>query len=479
MPCPYLSAARGSPRARPLARSRAAAQGLLALLAACGGDSGKSAVRLAAPPGLEPALAELVEAQLAKIRDRPRDGGEVAHLALIYEANRQWAPAREAFDAAIALAPDEPLLAVHGALARTNLGDPEGARALLQARADRFSSCAPLQYSLGELALDAGDLATAGRAFERTTAAVPQQPEGYFGCGLVELRQGHADRARELFSKALALDSSFLQAWYPLGLALAALGREGEAEAAMERGREVRRRRMRDALNAQLGELAVTRDEVLERASAWIESGRADQAVAKLEALAKRMPDDALVHFNLGVAHWSARKPAEALAELERARSLDGSLAGLDANLALALLALRRPVEAQIAIQRAFPREERVARTQRILAGVSEALGDPATALRARQRAVELDPSDPAARSELGRTYAQAEQWRLAEEQFRAQAELAPQDWHAHSDLARVLYAQQRREEASVALGSARRAAGADPAAAQELAQIAKALEIP
>jgi len=454
------------------------AAGLLMLLApACGpGDPAQTDARWTRPADLEPQLAALVDAQLQRIHERGQDGASVGRLGLIYEANRQWEAALQAYDAARALAPEEPLWSLHAALARANLGDAAGALELLRGVGPRFVHCAPLQYGLGELLLDSGELDAALAAFERTIAAAPSQPEGYAGKALVELRRGQAQQAHELLCRALELDPGFRQAWYPLGLALRALGRESEALPALERGREPRRRRMRDELNAQLAELAVTRDEVLERASAMLATGQAKQALVKLEVLARARGEDALVQFNLGTALLQCGRGPEAWAALERARALDPGLAGLDANLALAAVALGRSQAAREAIARALAREAGVSRTHVIDGIVRESAGDLEGALGARRKAVELDPRNGAARAELGRSLAMQGRWSEAEEQFRSQLELLPEDWRAHANLARVLAEQTRLPEARSALLSARKAAGADAAAAAELDPLAKVL---
>ena len=457
---------------------RVAAPSLLVLLAlGCGrSDSPRTAVRWARPADLEPQLAALIDAQLERVRDHADESAVVGRLGLIYEANRQWAAAQQAYDVARALAPEEPLWSLHAALARANLGDAAAALELLRSVAPRFPRCAPLQYALGELLLDSGELDAAGEAFERTLAAAPTQPEGYAGKALVELRRGHAQQAHELLSRALDLDPSFRQAWYPMGLALRALGREEQAQAALERGREQRRRRMRDELNAQLAELAVTRDEVLERANAMLAAGQATQALSKLEALARLRPQDALVQLNLGTALLKCGQPSEAWAAFERARALDPSLAGLDANLALAALALGRQLDALAAIRRALEREGRVAGTHVVHGIVCEAVGDMETALAAQRKAVELDPRNSAARGELGRALAMNRRWSEAEEQFRMQLALVPEDWRVHANLARVQAEQGRAAEARSALESARKLAGTDAAANAEIDRIAKVL---
>lgn len=449
--------------------------GLLAVTLACApAEPGAPDRTWTRPANLEPALAELVDAQLAAIQREPRSAAHIGRLGVIYEANRQWPEAREAFDAAFAMGPGEPLWLVHAALARTNLGDAQGALSILRAHAGKFADCAPLQNALGDLLLEEGDLDGALKAFDLTLRAEPKLPEGHAGRALVELRRGAPDAARLSLERALALDPNFRQAWYPLGLALRALEREAEALAALERGREVRKRRMRDRLNSELASLAVTRDEVIERASVLVGSGRATEAVAKLAPLAKAHPDDGLVQFNLGVALLSAGQLPGALAAFERARSIDANLSGLDSNLALALLSLGRSAEASSAIDRALARDGANPRAHRLRGAVREALGDNSGALESRKRAVELDSRDATSRAEYGRSLAMATQWAQAEEQFRAQIALASGDWRGHANLGRVLYFQGSKLDAIAEVKLAQQAAGADAAVQEELRQLAE-----
>lgn len=452
----------------------------LACVWAAGGlhACGRPSVRAPAPPpeNLEPAVAELVEAHFGVVRREGPNSANVGRLAMVYEANRLWLPARDAYDLARELEPTNPDWIVHAAHARSELADFDGELALLAEAAPAHATHAPLQFALGEALLDVGDLVPAAQAFERVIQAAPTAPEGYFGKGLVEARRGDPARACPLFERAVALDPTYRRAWYSLGVAQLALGRAEEADISMRRGADAPNRRMHDRINAQLATLAASRDEVLQRAGELVAAGRGGEALQRLERLRRERPEDPLIRFNVATTLTALGRHAEALNEFQAARDADPTLPGIDANLATMLLAAGRAAEALAVAQRAVEREPRVAQSHLVLALALEASGRAPQALEARRRAVDLAPTNSVAQGEFARSLAAGGDLSGAESAFRRQIELAPEDWRAHANLARVLALQGRPDDARRALSAAKRVAGADPAAGGELVALEQGL---
>jgi len=85
----------------------------------------------------------------------------------------------------------------------------------------------------------------------------------------------------------------------------------------------------------------------------------------------------------------------------------------------------------------------------RRLGALSDKLGDEAAALIAYQRIVEIDPSDAAAHTGLGRLAMKRSQHDIAIREFTATLALGPTDRAAaHCDLGESLLAKGRRTEA-------------------------------
>ena len=107
---------------------------------------------------LRPEVQQLVRTNLARAEAAPRDAQAHGRLGMIYEANLLWDAARTSYATAAQLDPDTPAWRLHEAIATREAGDPEAARALLQAVAAEQPDLAAAQQRLGDALLEAGDL---------------------------------------------------------------------------------------------------------------------------------------------------------------------------------------------------------------------------------------------------------------------------------------------------------------------------------
>ncbi len=122
---------------------------------------------------LDPAVAELVERQVAEVEARPRDAAAHGELGLVYEANVLWDEARSAFENAVLLDPAAVWWRFHLALAKREAGDPEGALSVLRSLAAERKSFPALEQRFGEALFEAGDLEAAEAAFRRLIETEP------------------------------------------------------------------------------------------------------------------------------------------------------------------------------------------------------------------------------------------------------------------------------------------------------------------
>jgi Flp pilus assembly protein TadD len=176
---------------------------------------------------------------------------------------------------------------------------------------------------------------------------------------------GDCRAALDLFSGAIALAPDTAQAWAGAGLALQALGRPGEARAALWRARFLDPA-LAPARNG-LGTLLLAQGLVVEAKAEFVaataaapgwwvpwvnlglaaqRAGRAEQGVAPLEHAATLAPAEAEVWHSLGTALQLLHRDAEAEAMHRRALAIDPRHMLASANLGRALRAQGRIAEA-------------------------------------------------------------------------------------------------------------------------------------
>jgi tetratricopeptide (TPR) repeat protein len=274
-----------------MATMRAGALSGAVLLAACA--PAEPALHL--PADLErfdPALRSLMEERAQALHREPRDARAHAELGMVYEANRLWGLAAEAFARAHALAPSEPLWIHHAALALHHAGDSELALIRLRAASPIIADSAPAEHLLGVLELQDGSFEAALEAFDRTCALAPEACEGWVGRGEALLALGRAEEAALAFERGLSFAPEYDSAHYLLGLAYRELGRVEEARRQLARGRGGALRYMADELADELEGLRVGRLERMAEVRRLLAAGEARLAMGELKAHLASDPDD-------------------------------------------------------------------------------------------------------------------------------------------------------------------------------------------
>ena len=139
-----------------------------------------------------------------------------AHLTLGNALFRQgrFPEAAEAFEASLALRPDEDIALSNLGLAHRRLGDVETARSDFEALLALDPMSTTAYFNLGEMALEADDPRTAERHFENAIEINDQQPGPHFGLGVAAYQQGFIDRAIAQFDRVESLASLYLELRY-------------------------------------------------------------------------------------------------------------------------------------------------------------------------------------------------------------------------------------------------------------------------
>jgi tetratricopeptide (TPR) repeat protein len=171
----------------------------------------------------------------------------------------------------------------------------------------------------------------------------------------------------------------------------------------------------------------------LDAVQAQIDAGDFASAKATLEAALSTNPDDAEVHFLLGLTYFNLQEYAQAKEFFNRAKELDSGRAGA-VHHNLGVLAYQ--------------------------------LGEMETALQEFQSALDIDPNDPDTHYQLGATYLvmafpmgalepNAEQLAQAQTEFESALDLAPDKPEALVGLANVYMFQNKLSDAITLLEKA------------------------
>lgn len=392
-------------------------------------------------------------------------------LGALCEANLYWEQAAECFTRAASAQPNDPLLALHAALARSQVDASSLANAWLVEQCERYSRSAPWRQFAADLLFERGELQSAAHLYAQARELAPERPEPCMGLAECALEHDTPEIAVALLEQAVALDPMCRAAHFLLGRAYRAVGRREDAEREFALGAGGARRRMPDRLSKNVDALVLDFERVLGLAAKWIASGRAAAAEELLQRHAERNAHDPRLAVNLGLARMAQTDHEGALRWFDAAVELDGDAFQAHANRSACLLKLGRLEAARLAAERAVECAPASHRTHLALARALAALDRHAEAAAAAARSVELEPRDAASRQTLGEALLiLGGVDELALEQFVAQRDLLPHSWTTHAELARALAVTGREAEARAALASAR-ALGADPDVITRLAR--------
>lgn len=172
-------------------------------------------------------------------------------------------------------------------------------------------------------------------------------------------------------------------------------------------------------------------------------AGRYGEAVTAYAELAKALPNDAGIQLNLGMALAMARRPADAIAPLERAVRLQPDLHPAWLFLGTALLETGKPERAIEPLTRAVATEPDGAQARRMLADAYLTLERYDEASAELRKLTEIDANDATAWYGLGQTHEAR-----ARASFQALRDAAPDSPYEALLLADVLASQAEVAEA-------------------------------
>lgn len=314
--------------------------------------------------------AQLAYAELLTYRQPSRAEG-IERLAALAQNSALAAAATKAWRQALEWLPeDTPSIPAYQAYLDRH-PDEAVAQRLQAARNPPRSpaDAAAQQRSAGFAALNAGRLAEAESAFRAVLDANPQDSDALGGLGLVRLRQGRSEEARDLLGRAIAADPASKARWEQ-ALAGANAGEEyARARAMIERGQYGPAEQLLRSIIARGGDVAGAQAML---AGVQARSGDLVGAEASYRAALERQPGNADLLVGLAQLLTRQGRDAEAEALLARAEGAGNRSA--------------------VARLRADQLRQRAA-----------ALSDPMQKAALLRAAVDADPGDPWVRLDLAR----------------------------------------------------------------------------
>ncbi|WP_299655422.1 tetratricopeptide repeat protein [uncultured Jannaschia sp.] len=208
--------------------------------------------------------------------------------------------------------PEDPQLKYALAVTRAASGDVAGAETLYREMIEADPNRPALWIDLSRLKLRAGDRAASQAVLEEGLTHLPDDPQLLWGKASFLEQDNQIDAAIEVYETLYERDSSSVVVVNNLASLLATYRDDPES---LDRAWTIARR-MRDT------ELPPMQDTY-----GWIAHKRGDSedALPYLESAASGLPNDPLVQYHLGEVYRALDRPADALAQMERAVNLAGA----------------------------------------------------------------------------------------------------------------------------------------------------------
>lgn len=414
---------------------------------------------------LEPQLREYISQQLAWAQQKPRDASRHAALGMVYAVNGLWAIARQAFQSAAQLDPNDPLSAMYLGVAAQELGETEEATTVFGNLTKRFPDFAPGFYRLGNALLRSGNLDEAKNAFVRLTELAPREWRGWAGLGEILLRQGQYAEAAQRLEKAVDLDRAAKNAHSLLGQAYRSLGRVEDAEIELNLGRNAINFPMPDDWSKDASRHMKLLQDQNQLANDYCEEGQPLKAVEVLAKAWSYYPDNISLINQLAITLNRSQQPNKARLIVRRALEKDQNYVPALITAALIEGQLGQNEQALATAERAIALAPKLAQPHIAKANALLGLERDQEALAALEAARAADPQNSEIHLEIGDVlWRNLNRPREAKPQYEAARQLDAVSVRAHMRLAELHAQLGETGEAKKVLGRLRRIAPNHPA---------------
>ena len=145
--------------------------------------------------------------------------GDFLHMLIPLKIDGVAATATDAYQKAIALAPNYPKAYLNLATLYFDSGDNANARIYIQKALDQKENYTDAYFLLAQIEVAAGNTNIAIQKIQNATQLDPNNPDVYFELGLLEYNSGDYANAIGAFKNTVSLNNQYLNAWYYLALA--------------------------------------------------------------------------------------------------------------------------------------------------------------------------------------------------------------------------------------------------------------------
>jgi len=336
---------------------------------------------------------------------RPNDASAVGSLARALHAWDQWSAAHDTYVRAQSLAPETFEWQYLDALVLERLARHADAASALERALQLKPDYLPARIAFAEALFDAGDRDRSARAFEALRGAPAAEPATEFGLGRLAAAQGRHDEAVTHFERAVALFPEWGAAYYALALSYRAVGRQDDAQRALERHAQYGARwpGVDDPVLRGVTALRDDADTNLRRGLKLAEAGDLEGAIAAHEAALAVDPSIAQAHANLISLYGRVHNWARAEEHYRAVVALGFNLGDAHYDYGVLLTLQEKWSEAAAAYRLAIAVNPRHANAWNNLGQVLERLRDVQGAADAYVHAVEAEPTFRLARFNEGR----------------------------------------------------------------------------
>ena len=230
--------------------------------------------------------------------------------------------ALQAFERALATSPDDAWLHHHNGLALHELQRSDEARAAFAKAVELDPDLLPARIQAGRVALAMADPAGAVAMLEPVVSSALDEPLLLALLGKAYAQSGRYDDAIAFLKDAARLDPEMPDPPYMLAQAYRELGRDEEANVAMEEFQALSRADRQQRADDRQPDIW-SREAVLLRAQVYAAEGRHDEAIDALDRHLERQPDDVAALERLATileAAGQAERAVRARQEIERLR---------------------------------------------------------------------------------------------------------------------------------------------------------------
>ncbi len=343
--------------------------------------------------------AAALEPRAADLRD------EVGFLLAVLGKQRE---AIAAFEEAIRLDPEFAPARYHLGVALWLQRDPLGAIREMKQAVRLVPGNAESQFRLASMQSEAGEPVEALAAARAASTLERKRADIWNLLGQLEQRATNLKAARVAFERAVAL-SPLAEYRNSLGFVLVDLGLAAEA---------VQQFRAIPATDPAY------RDAQINIGYAHLHTGDYDAALMHFQALSKKYPHHAVIHYDLGLALKQKDQLEEAKAALKEALRLDKSLIEAYYTLGITYWQNGEIEEAAAAMRSAITARPDYAEAHYMLGTALKQLGDLAGASVALEGAIRLNPDTPGPYNTLAQVKQQQGDRAAAKELFAQAAEV-------------------------------------------------------